>query len=334
MNSTHCNLGLESPEIPSSKFFKFPRVSIVVINYNGHRWLKSFIHTLVDSSYPDFEIIVVDNGSTDESLEFLQSHFNRIKIIRLSENKGFGQAINIGASQAVGTVLAFVNNDMEFPSEWLTEAILELYSEEKVGAVQCKKLLSHNSKQMIESIGLSVDRFNLTLAIGHRETDKGQYDGLNELGACSGGAMVIPKNIFFQLEMLRSRIFHVLRGYRSGWRIKLAGYKIKSSRSSKVYRVGSGSSKISFTGFYNPSPFYAFETTKNYIYCWLKNSTSRTIICYWPIVVINALSLSLFVLLGRKPRTFIAYYQGIFWILKHIKLIRKKRNEIKKVKKA
>ena len=101
-----------------------------------------------------------------------------------------------------------------------------------------------------------------------------------------------------------------------------------------MYRVGSGSSKISLAGFYNPSPFYAFETTKNYIYCWLKNSTSRTIICYWPIVVINALSLSLFVLLGRKPRTFIAYYQGIFWILKHIKLIRKKRNEIKKVKKA
>jgi GT2 family glycosyltransferase len=324
---------LESHQTASTESFKFPPVSIIVVNYNGHRWLKLFIHTLVNSSYPDFEIIVVDNGSTDESIEFLQKHFDQIKIIHLSENKGFGQAVNIGASQARGTILAFVNNDMEFPSEWLKEAILELYSEDKVGAVQCK-ILSYNSRQIIDSVGLSVDHYNLSLAIGNQEIDEGQYDSLKELGACSGGAMIIPKSLFLQIGCFDPVYFMYYEDVDLNWRIKFAGYKIKPASSSKVYHIGSGSSKITLGGIYNPSPFFAFETTKNYIYCWLKNSKTRTIICYWPVVVFVVLSLSLFALLGRKLRAFLAYYKGIFWTLKHINLIRKKRNEIKKVKKG
>jgi GT2 family glycosyltransferase len=311
---------------------KFPRVSIIVVNYNGYRWLKLFIHTLVNTSYPDFEIIVIDNGSTDESIEFLQNNFNQIKIIKLSENKGFGQAINIAAAQAVGTVLAFVNNDMEFPEDWLTQSILELYSEERVGAVQCKILL-FNARHIIDCIGLSVDRYNIILPIGHEEIDQGQYDDLRELGACSGGAMVIPKNVFLQIGCFDPVYFMYYEDIDLSWRIKFAGYKIKPCSSSIVYHVASATSGTTSGGIWNPSPFFAFETTKNYVYCWLKNSTTKTIIIYWPIVSFVVLSLSLFSLLNRKPRMFLAHYQGISWILRHTTLIQKKRNEISRVKK-
>jgi GT2 family glycosyltransferase len=274
---------------------------------------------------------VVDNGSTDESVAFLRKHFDQIKIVELNENKGFGQAINIGADKAKGTVLAFVNNDMEFPLEWLTEAISALHSEDKVGAVQCR-IMSYHSRQIIDSVGLSVDRYNLPLAIGHDQIDKGQYDSLELIGACSGGAMIIPRSIFFEAGCFDPVYFMYYEDIDLNWRLKFAGYKVKSSKSSKVYHVGSASSDVTLRGIFSPSKFFAFETTKNYLYCWLKNSGNMTIIIYWPIILFVVISLSVFSLLGRKPRTFLAYYKGIVWILKNIKLIRERRNEIKAVR--
>jgi len=312
-----------------------PYVSIIVVNYEGYRWLRSFMDQLIHTSYPAFEVIVVDNGSQDGSVEFLREHFKQVRIVKLSENKGFAHGVNIGAKEANGDVLAFLNNDVEVTPHWLSEAVIGLYSEDNIGAVQCKMKV-YGSKDKIDCVGLSIDRYNVAVVIGQFETDTGQYDDLSEVGAFSGGAILIRKDTFYKIGGCDETYFMYFEDVDLSWRLRLSGYQIKPVHTSLVYHVGAGSSGIIPSGtserIWNPSPFFAFEMTKNYLYCWLKNSKSKTIVCYSPVIACIVLSMCLLAIIRGRPRTFVAHIKGIIWILLHSKIIYKKRTAIEKLR--
>jgi GT2 family glycosyltransferase len=117
------------------------------------------------------------------------------------------------------------------------------------------------------------------------------------------------------------------------WRIKLAGYKIKPLATAPIYHVGSATSNITPGKLWDPSPFFAFEMTKNYIYCWLKNSRSRTIVAYSPIISCVVLSMCFLALIRMKPEIFVAHIKGILWTMFNAKSIHKKRTEIGRMRK-
>ena len=225
---------------------------------------------------------------------------------------------------AAGQVLAFLNNDMQVSANWLNEAVSKLYSERGVAAVQCK-IKYHDSKDTIDCIGMSVDKYNISHMIGHEERDEGQYDKLSEIGACSGGAMLIRKDTFDELGRFDGTYFMYYEDVDLCWRMRASGYRIKPATASEVYHVGSASSKMTSAGMWNPSPFFAFEMTKNYLYCWLKNSRLSTIICCSPVVSFVVLAMFLTAILRRKPSVFISHVRGVLWILAHLKVIQRKR---------
>jgi GT2 family glycosyltransferase len=314
--------------------YLLPRVSIIIVNYNGLQWFKSFMSALVNTEYPDFEIVVVDNSSSDESVQYLKDNFKEVGVLELNENKGYAKAINIGARKATGDILAFINNDMEVRSDWLRKAVPKLTSNKAVAAVQCK-VLSYNNREKIDCIGLSVDRYNLVLMIGRNEIDQGQYDNLEEISACSGGAMIIWKHLFLEAGCFDPTYFMYYEDIDLSWRIRLKGLQILPAQASIVYHVGSATSKIANSpGGGKLSPFFAFHTTKNYIYCWLKNSSLRTILIYWPVVLLIVLAKTLFGLLNGRSTIASAHIRGIFWNITHLRFISKERREIQKLRKA
>ena len=287
------------------------------------------MNSLINTSYPDFEIIVVDNASTDQSVPYLRERHKSIKVIEVGENRGFAEGSNVGASMATGTILAFLNNDMEVHSDWLTNAVTKLTSDSKAAVVQCK-IMKYNNRGRIDCIGLSVDRFNLVHMIGQGEIDQGQYDNLPEIGACSGGAMVIWKHIFNEIGCFDNLYFMYYEDVDLSWRIKIKGFRILPAQASVVYHVGSATTQTSSSsGVTRLTPFFGFHTTKNYLYCWFKNASSQVLLVNWPVVLFIVSARISFELLNGKTSVALSQMKGTIWNLTNIKYILSQRKKIK-----
>ena len=309
-----------------------PKVSIILVNYNGLRWLKLFLSRLLLTNYPEFEIVVVDNASSDDSVHYLKENFN-VQVVNLQENKGFAVGNNIGAKHSTGRILAFLNNDMEVNSDWLMQAVIKLTLDNSIGLVQCK-IMRYDRKDVIDCLGVSVDRYNLALRIGHGEVDQGQYDDLKEIGAADGGAMVIWKDLFERIGGFDSTYFMYGEDADLCWRARLNGFKILPATSSIVYHVGSATSKLSSSGEWNPSPFFAFHLTKNYVYCWLKNFSTKTILIYWPIVLFMVLGMSFFEVIRGRKVVGVSHLKGLVWNIRNLKLVLRERRSIQRLRKT
>jgi GT2 family glycosyltransferase len=302
----------------------FPFVSIVIVNYNGYKWLKLCIPSLIKTEYSEFEIIIVDNGSTDQSVEYVKNNWqSNIKIISLIENLGFAEGCNIGIRQAKGDIIALLNNDMEVDKNWLKAAVQALLSNRTAGAVQ-SKIMQHDDKEKIYCAGLSVDKFGLCLSIGSGEIDQGQYDSLSEIWGSCGGAMVAWKHLLIKAGLFDPSFFLYYEDVDLSWRIKLSGYNILLAPSSLVYHVGEGTSKSL------PSELITFHKTKNLIIFWLKNYSFRTLIHNWPtllFIIAGAL------LLGIKNGgfgLFIARFRSIIWVFRNLDHILEERYRVQR----
>jgi GT2 family glycosyltransferase len=303
----------------------FPCASIVIVNYNGYKWLKLCIPSLLKTDYSEFEIIIVDNGSTDQSIEYLRNNWqHRIKIIELRENLGFAEGCNIGIREAKGDIIALLNNDMEVHKDWLRAAVEALLSDEKVGAVQ-SKIMQHGNKEKIYCAGLSIDKFGLCLPIGSGEIDYGQYDYLAEIWGGCGGAMVGWKHVLVNAGLFDPSFFIYYDDVDLSWRIKLSGYNILLASSSVVYHVGAATTKSL------PSQFVTFHATKNLIISWLKNYSLRTLILNWPILLFIVAGGLLLAIRNGGFGPFMARFRSIIWVLCNLNNILKERHKVQHV---
>jgi GT2 family glycosyltransferase len=307
----------------TSKEVQFPKVSVVIVNYNGYNSLRTFMPYLLRTKYPNFEIIVVDNASSDGSIGLLRNFSGNIKVMELENNKGFAEGTNVGAKAASGEILAFLNNDMEVHEDWLISAVSKLKSNKRVGAVQCKSM-QYENRNLIDVVGLSVDKFGIANMIGRNEVDYGQYDSLKEIGAFSGGAMLIWKSVFFELGCFDPLFFMYYEDVDLSWKLRLSGYRILPVASSIVYHVRSASSETL-------SSLMAFHKVKNHLYCWLKNSTRKAIAMYLYIVVVLMFGLSAFSLIKGHPRIATSQFKGIIWCIGKTQQILKARKRTKEL---
>jgi GT2 family glycosyltransferase len=304
-----------------------PFTSIIIINYNGYRWLEKFMPYLLKTNYPSFEIIVVENGSTDKSLELLRSfNQNIIRIIEFKENLGFAEGCNKGIRVSRGEILAFLNNDVQVDRNWLRAAVDVLVSDNTVGAVQ-SRMMRFYDKEKIDCIGLSIDKYGIVFPIGQNEKDEGQYDDLTEIGGCCGGAMVTWKKLLIDAGLFDSSLFLYYEDVDLSWRLRLMGYRILPAHKSIVYHVGSATSTKT------PSSIIVFNLIRNHIVTWLKNSSRRTIIMDWPVVVFIVLSVSLFNGFRGGICNALSGISSFYWIFLNLNYIIKERNKVQELAK-
>ena len=167
-------------------------VSIIIINYNGKEFLADCLKSVMNQSYNDFEIIFVDNGSSDNSLEFVNNNFNdeKIKIIKSDENLGFAGGNNLGFKYASGEYIVLLNNDTIVEHDWLKYLIEAMESENNIGIVQ--------SLVLTEGIPDKYYKMNGTInLLGHNimEIFKIGENGIGEILVATGCSMMIKKSI-------------------------------------------------------------------------------------------------------------------------------------------
>lgn len=223
-----------------------PKVAIVILNWNGQKFLEQFLPTVLSSTYSNFEVIIADNGSTDNSITFLTQKFPLLKLIRFKENYGFAKGYNEALKQIMADYYVLLNSDVEIDPGWL-EPMVELLSSDKNIAACQPKILSFHNKKMFDYAGAAggwLDKYGYPFAKGRIfdviEEDKGQYNQQEPIFWASGAALFIRTAIFHEVKGFDEYFFAHQEEIDLCWRIQLAGYKIYSCPASKVYHVGGG----------------------------------------------------------------------------------------------
>lgn len=223
-----------------------PLVSIVILNWNGRKFLEQFLPSVFASTYSNFNIVVADNASTDDSIPFLQSYFPLVKVIPLSKNFGFAQGYNEALKQVQSDYYVLLNSDVEVSPSWIEPVIRLMENDEKIGACQ-PKLLQYGSRGNFEYSGASggwIDLLGYPFARGrifdNCEPDKGQYDAVEPVFWSSGAAMFVRARLYHELGGLDEYFFAHQEEIDFCWRLQRAGYKVYCCPESVVYHVGGG----------------------------------------------------------------------------------------------
>ena len=228
-----------------------PSVAIVILNYNGRKYLEQFLPSVLNSTYGNKRIIVADNCSTDNSIEFLHQHFPQVEILINTENLGFAGGYNWALGEVQSDYYVLLNSDVEVVADWIEPAIELLESNKQIAAVQ-SKILSFHKKDEFEYAGACggwIDRYGYPFSRGrifdHCEKDTHQHETVQEVFWVTGAAMFIRSNVFHELNGFDENFFAHMEEIDLCWRIQLAGYKLMVQPKSVVYHVGGGTLPIS-----------------------------------------------------------------------------------------
>ena len=223
-----------------------PKVIIVILNWNGRKYLEQFLPSILSSTYSNLEIVVADNGSDDDSVSYLKSKFNSVRIIQLEKNFGFAKGYNEALKQLTGDYFVLLNSDVEVMPGWI-EPVINLMEGDSSIAVCQPKILMFNNRQMFEYAGAAggwLDHLGYPFARGRIfdicEEDNGQYDSIEPIFWATGAAMFVRAQLYQQLNGLDEYFFAHQEEIDFCWRVQLAGYKIYACPSSVVYHVGGG----------------------------------------------------------------------------------------------
>jgi GT2 family glycosyltransferase len=223
-----------------------PKVAIVILNWNGVKHLQQFLPSVLTSVYPNMDIVVGDNGSTDGSVNFIKSEYPTIKIIENGDNYGFTGGYNRVLAQVEADYFILLNSDVEVHPGWI-QPVIELMESDPLIAVAAPKIMSYNQKDHFEHAGAAggfIDEFGYPFCQGRMfyeiEQDKGQYNQSREIFWASGAAMFIKKKYWDEAGGFDERFFAHMEEIDLCWRLKNKGYKVMYCAQSEIYHLGGG----------------------------------------------------------------------------------------------
>ena len=218
------------------------KVAIVILNWNGKAMLQKYLPSVVRYSQDEAEIIVADNASTDDSLQWLAKEFPKVRTIVLDQNYGFAGGYNKALKQVESEYYILLNNDVEVTHHWLTELIEEMDARQTIAACQ-PKLLSVYNKDNFEYAGAAggfLDKYGYPYCRGrifeNVEEDNGQYDTNSEIFWATGACLMIRSKDYWSVGGFDERFFAHNEEIDLCWRLQLMGRKIFCFPTSCVYQ--------------------------------------------------------------------------------------------------
>lgn len=311
------------------------QLSVVIVNYNGKKYADACIESILSSNAKDFQIIVVDNDSTDGSVEYLKTKYNkyqdRFKIVTLDKNYGPAKARNEGVKICQGKYICFLDNDTIVHPEWANEAIKAFQENSKIGIIQCKLLLAKEGGG-IDYVGeyLGQNGFLIQKAFTG-ERDIGQYNKRMKILAAKSAGMFIRKKTFDTIGGFDQDYFIYVEETDLGWRSWLAGYINVFIPTSVVYHEFGTSSLILNTEDNERNTKY--HGAKNYILTLFKNLSLVNLLNILPKHIILWFGMAWYSLLLGNYKVFLWIHKGILWNLINLKKNLHKRKAIQSQRK-
>jgi GT2 family glycosyltransferase len=247
------------------------KASVVILNWNGTKFLKKFLPGVIEHSISDgIDVIVADNGSTDDSLAILKSDFPQVRIIELDKNYGFAGGYNKALELVDAEYFILLNSDIEVTENWILPIIDYMDNNPQVGACQ-PKLRNYYDREYFEYAGAAggfIDKYGYSFCRGRIfdaiEKDNGQYDDIIPVFWATGACMFVRAEAFKKVGCLDDEFFAHMEEIDLCWRLKLAGYSVMYVPFVKVFHVGGGSLP-------KENPQKTFLNFRNNLYLLYKN---------------------------------------------------------------
>jgi GT2 family glycosyltransferase len=299
------------------------RLTVVVPNWNGERFLRTCLGSLRRQSFEGFETVLVDNGSTDASVASVSQDFPEVRVLPLGENRGFSAAVNAGIMASQTDYVALLNNDTEADPDWLRALVQAADSYPEVGSF-ASKLVDFNDRRILDGAGDVLRRSGLPYRLGHGEPDRGQYDEATFVfGACAGAALY-RRSMLDEIGLFDEDFFANCEDGDLSFRAQLAGYRCLYVPQSVVYHMGSAT-------FGKRSPTATRLGTRNSLCLLVKNLPAPLVAGFLPFVVAGQLSR---LIVTASTSTLTAHLEGLAGALRLLPLMLRKRREIQKHRRA
>ncbi len=262
-----------------------PLVSVIVVNWNGLRYLPRCLAALAAQTYPAVEVILVDNGSTDGSAAWVTAHYPQVRLILNAANRGFAAANNQGIAAAQGDYLALLNNDAWAEPEWLSALVAAMERAPRVGMVASQMLFA-DRPEIINSTGICVDQCGISWdRHGGAPAQAPDQPPVEVFGPCAGAALY-RRALFNEVGVFDEDFFVYLEDVDLAWRARWCGWQALYVPAARVYHVHSGTSL-------DGSPFKTFYLSQNKIQLLVRNYPLPYFFLFLPpILFYEALSLT------------------------------------------
>lgn len=269
-----------------------PRVAVIIPSWNGRTLLAACLEALDRQSAQDFIVIVVDNGSTDGTKEWLHDRYPSVQLISNVSNTGFARAVNQGIRANDAPYIAVLNNDTEPGTEWLAELLSAAETDPRIGMVASKMLFA-DRPHIVNSAGICVDLAGIAWdRLGGAADDPEEVERTGIFGPC-GGAALYRRKMLEEIGLFDESFFAYLEDVDLAWRGQAAGWRCLYAPTARVLHRHSATA-------IEGSPFKRYQLGRNKIWLLAKNYPFRALWWSGPIVILYDVAAVLYALIARR----------------------------------
>lgn len=296
-----------------------PKVSIIVVNFNGEKWLSNFVASLKKQTYKDFEFIFVDNNSSDNSVKFIKDNYPGANIVELEENLGFAGGNNKGFEIAKGELILFLNNDTYFNKNFLKNFV-EVFDNE-ISIAQSKIVLT--DEKTIDSCGSFWTNTTFMYYYGNgKEESLEKYNKPFKVFSIKGASFMVRRKVIEKIGLFDEDFWNYYEETDFCHRAGLAGYVSWYTPKPVCYHVQGGTS-LTFD-----NDYIQFHNFKNKLSSFIKNFELLNLLWVVPVFVLLNIILSIYWLIIGKWKHMIALYKAIWWNLRNVRMLINKRKVV------
>lgn len=304
---------------------KLPKVSIIIVNFNQKELTLNCLISLKKMTYSSYEIILVDNHSSDGSVQEIKKKFSRIKLIQNGDNLGFTGGNNIGVNKALGEYILLLNNDTIVSPNFLEPLVEDLESNNRLGIIQ-SKILVMDRPDYLDSVVSYQTLTGFLFHKGYLEKNSGAYDKFLYSFSAKGACMLINSDIL-KLGLFDDKYFAYFEETDLCWRAWLMGYKVGFEPRSVIYhKMGATSSTMNRS-------FMHYHSFKNRLRTIIKNASLLTLLWMLPTHLIGCMGLIGYFILVGETEGAVCILRALWWNLINLPDSLKLRAKVQRLRK-
>jgi len=304
---------------------KYPKISIIIVNFNQKQTTLDCLESLSSIIYPNYEIILVDNNSKDDSVEVIGKKYPNIKMVQSTENLGFAGGNNIGFKEASGDYILLLNNDTKVTPKFLEPLVEDFTKIKNLGIVQSKMFVM-DKPTLLDSVASFQTTTGFLYHKGYLDTDKPEYQKFLYSFSAKGACMMIDRKVL-KLGLFDETYFAYFEETDLCWRAWLLGFKVGfEPRSVIFHKMGVTSSKMN-------KAFINYHSFKNRIRTILKNTSMATLCWMLPLHLSICVVLALYFLINRDIAASKSIFRALWWNLTNIDEILRLRKKVQSLRK-
>lgn len=298
------------------------KITIIIPNWNGLAFLENCLSSLRQQTYRNYNVIIIDNGSSDGSVEYIRGEYPNINLIECKLNRGFAAAVNLGIKKAKGDYVFLLNNDTELENGCLKN-LIETVRRTDASILACKMLYYYN-RQLINDAGDIYSIYGYAFQEGNHETSYKKFIKERYVFSACAGAALYKRELFDEIGFFDEDFFAYLEDVDFGFRAQLAGHKCLFVPSAVVYHVEGGTSK-------KLNNFAIYQNLRNNLFLITKNFPIALLIICFPFIFVYQIRNMLVAIEHKYFKTFLKIYSDYFVNFSNLM---KKRKTVQRSKKV